>query len=238
MTAPRLWFVVPAAGCGQRMLCEFPKQYLRLAGRSMLDWTLSRCLEVPQVEAVLVCTGSEDQLFAQQSLAGHPRVRRVAGGAERAHSVLNGLRALKGQAAADDVVLVHDAARPLLSLADAQAVVAAVRAGQGAVLAQPVADTLKRAGADGLVVGTEPREGLWQAQTPQAAPYAVLLEAMEAAVAGAAAGKTELPTDEAMALEQAGVPVCLVAASQPNFKLTTPADLGLAEALLQAQGAA
>lgn len=234
-TAARLWAVVPAAGHGRRMRSELPKQYLRLAGRSMLDWTLARLLACSRIERVVVCVAAQDQLYAQQSCAGHPRVLRATGGAERAASVLAGLQALAPLAAPQDWVLVHDAARPLLHIDDLQALLAVLEeSAQGAaILAAPVADTLKRADEQGRVSGTASREGLWQAQTPQAARYAPLHAALQAAQA-----RPEAPTDEAQALEQAGEPVRLVAAQHPNFKVTTPADRRLAEALLAQELAA
>ena len=224
-----IWVVVPAAGCGKRMGCDTPKQYLSLAGHSMIDWTLSHLLQLGEVTRVVVAVAREDQQFAQQALADHLRVRRVAGGATRAESVLAGLGSLEAEAAADDVVLVHDAARPLIHPEDVRRVMAAVamHAEAGAVLATPVADTLKRATTDGRIAETVPRDGLWQAQTPQAATFGVLLPALAQVV-----DRGDVLTDEAGALEAAGVPVHLVAAAHPNFKLTTPVDMALAAAVL------
>lgn len=229
MNTRKVWVVVPAAGCGRRMGCDTPKQYLPLAGRSMLDWTLHQLLQMPEIERIVVAIAPADQQFAQLSYANSPRVQRVSGGASRAESVLSGMRGLDGAAHADDAVLVHDAARPLVHASDLQRVIDAVAAhpDEGVVLATPVADTLKRAESMARVEETVEREGLWQAQTPQAARYGVLRNAIEAAVS-----RGELLTDESGALEQAQVAVRLIAAQHPNFKVTTPQDLTLADLIL------
>lgn len=229
MRTSKVWVVVPAAGCGKRMGCDTPKQYLPLAGRSMLDWTLHHLLQMSEIARIVVAIAPADQQFAQLRYAESPRVQRVSGGASRAESVLCGLRGLDGMAQADDLVLVHDAARPLIHADDLRRVIQTVEANpaQGAVLATPVADTLKRAMAASCVDTTVERDGLWQAQTPQAARYGVLLAAIETAVA-----RGSVLTDESGALEQAQVAVQLVAAQHPNFKVTTPQDLTLADLIL------
>ncbi len=162
----------------------------------------------------------------------------VEGGAERAHSVCNGLRALEGRAADDDWVLVHDAARPALSAGDLQRL---LRHGAGdavgALLAAPVADTVKRAqdgdAADGVArcESTLPREALWLAQTPQMFRYAPLRAALERAVA-----QGRKPTDEAQAMEWQGHAALLVQAHDSNLKITTATDLLLAQAILRQRG--
>ncbi len=232
MRTHNIWVIVPAAGCGKRMGGDTPKQYLPLAGRSMLDWTLHRLLLLPEISRVTVAIAPQDQQFAQLSYAGTPRVRRVAGGATRAESVLSGLRSLDGLAHAEDCVLVHDAARPLIHPDDIRAVIQAVAQSpqEGVILATPVADTLKRSIDQTHVDGTVAREGLWQAQTPQAARYGVLRAAIEDTVA-----RGETLTDESGALESAGVPVRLLAAQHPNFKVTTPQDLSLADLIVANQ---
>jgi len=153
---------------------------------------------------------------------------RATGGAERADSVLAGLRALPASVAADDAVLVHDAARPCVRAADISRLIdLAVPAG-GGLLAAPLRDTLKRADAQGRVAATEPREARWRALTPQLFPRAALEAALVAAAAAGAA-----VTDEAMAMERAGHAPLLVEGSEDNIKVTTPADLAFAEFILQ-----
>lgn len=231
MSNTEIWAVVPAAGCGKRMGCETPKQYLPLAGRSMIDWTLKRLLQVGEIKKIVVAVAPEDQQFARLQWAEHRRVCRVAGGATRAQSVLAGLESLQHKAADDDVVLVHDAARPLVHVDDIRAVVNAVKdsTAQAAILAQPIADTVKRE-VGGFIDQTISRDHLWAAQTPQAARYGVLKAALQSALKG-----ENSVTDEAGALEASGVGVKLVASQFPNFKLTTPLDMQLAEAVLNHQ---
>lgn len=239
MSTQKVWVVVPAAGTGSRMGVETPKQYLPIAGRSMLDWTLHQLLQLSEVCRIAVAVSPGDQQFAQQALASSPRVWRANGGKTRAESVLNGLRRLADEAGDDDCVLVHDAARPLIHPDDLRSVIQGVadHPGSGVILANPVADTLKRAqtvnAVTHQVVDTIDRSGVWQAQTPQAARFGVLLPALQEAV-DADSESEKLVTDEAGALERMGIPVHLIGASHPNFKVTTPQDMRLADALLSA----
>ena len=148
----------------------------------------------------------------------------VCGGATRADSVLNGLVAISAALKPDDWVLVHDAARPCLSRAQLDALVGQVGEDEtGGILAVPVADTLKRSGADGRIEATVPREHLWQAQTPQMFRYGLLREALS---------RSRTVTDEAGAVEALGYRPLLVASDTSNLKVTYPADMALAENIL------
>ena len=164
----RCWAVVPAAGVGRRMGGEVPKQYLELLGRKVIDHSLQRLLDHPRIEAAYVALAETDDEWAGTEHAGDARVVRVAGGVERCHSVLNALHALAAHAAADDWVLVHDAARPCLSAADLDHLIRQLTDHPvGGLLGIPVQDTLKRVSADSAVEETVPRRDLWQAYTPQ-----------------------------------------------------------------------
>jgi 2-C-methyl-D-erythritol 4-phosphate cytidylyltransferase/2-C-methyl-D-erythritol 2,4-cyclodiphosphate synthase len=223
----RYWLVMPAAGSGRRFGNQ-PKQYQRLLGRTLLEWSLAPFLADARCAGIVVALAAGDDRFAALRCAGDPRVRAVTGGAERADSVRAGLAAL--QAADDDLVLVHDAARPCISSAEIDALLA--QAGQcdsGALLATPVADTLKRAGTvdSTAVAETAARDHLWRALTPQAFRARLLRRALDAA---AAAGRQ--PTDEAQAVEWLGLAPRLVAGSTRNIKVTEPGDLQLAAAML------
>jgi 2-C-methyl-D-erythritol 4-phosphate cytidylyltransferase len=223
-----LWCVVPAAGRGRRFGGDVPKQYLRLGEKPLLLHTLERLAAHPRIAGLMLVVAADDASWAQSlvEVLGKPLLR-ATGGAERADSVLAGLRALPASVAAGDAVLVHDAARPCVRAADITRLIdAAVPAG-GGLLAAPLRDTLKRAGRDGRVAATEPREARWRALTPQLFPRA----ALETALAAAAAGGIAI-TDEAMAMERAGYAPLLVEGSEDNIKVTTPADLVLAEFLL------
>ena len=225
------WAVLPAAGIGSRMGGDLPKQYIEVAGATIFEHSLRALLACPQLGAVVVALHPEDSRAAELQLLDDARVQRVAGGDQRSDSVLAGLAALVQQAAADDWVLVHDAARPCLQLEDSQRLIARVTDnGIGGILAEPVVDTLKRAGADGLVAATLDRKSLWRAQTPQMFRLGELREALEQA-----AGQGLAVTDEASAMEMAGYPVQLVAGSPRNLKVTVPADLQLATWYLQAR---
>lgn len=225
---PRCWGIVPAAGRGLRMGGEVPKQYLLLHGRSVLDHAIAALLGHAAVRAVAVAVAPEDARWRASAHAGDPRVRWVAGGAERCHSVLNALDALTDEAAADDWVLVHDAARPCLCAEDLERLVAALADHPvGGLLGVPVKDTMKRCAADGTVTDTVERAGLWHAYTPQMFRHAALRGALRAALA---AGM--LVTDESAAMERAGLAPRLVEGSPDNIKLTRPEDLPLAAFLL------
>ncbi|MFM1885102.1 MAG: 4-diphosphocytidyl-2C-methyl-D-erythritol synthase [Pseudomonadota bacterium] len=235
----RYWLVMPAAGAGRRFGSELPKQYSPLAGRSVIDCSLAPFLSDPRCRGIVVVVAGEDTVWPaiRQRCAGSVPLHDAPGGAERADSVLSGLQQLSALGAADDdLVLVHDAARPCLPRGDLDSLLRALAEGaSAALLATPLADTLKREAESGhaggtFVAQTLPRRGLWRALTPQAAPLGRLRAALQAARA-----RGEQPTDESQALEAAGVAVRLVAGSAANLKITTPADLRLAQALL-AQG--
>lgn len=216
-----VWAVLPAAGRGTRFGSELPKQYLQVAGHTVLAHSLAALFAHDAVEGAIVALSANDTDWpGWESFLGKP-VRTCTGGATRAESVLAGLNALRDSVRGDDFVLVHDAARPNLSLADLSALLERGRADPvGAILAAPVRDTLKRAGDDGGIDGTESRARLWRAFTPQLFRRLHLTRALEqAAQAGIEV------TDEAMAMERQGLRPLLIEGSETNFKITTPADL-------------
>lgn len=225
MSPQRFHAVVPAAGVGQRMAgAGRPKQYLPLAGATVLERALAPLLDHPGLDRLVVVLAPGDRTFATLTPAGDRRVVTATGGATRAESVAAGLDALADAGArATDFVLVHDAARPCLARLDIDRLLAACST-TGALLAVPVNDTLKRGDAKGRVEGTVDRSGLWQALTPQAFPLAELRSAL------AAHGRE--CTDEAQAMERAGHAVGLVEGHSANLKVTRPGDLQLAETIL------
>jgi 2-C-methyl-D-erythritol 4-phosphate cytidylyltransferase len=227
-----IWAVVPAAGSGTRFGGELPKQYLEVAGRSLLAHALDALLAHPAVAGAVLALAADDPWWpGWQERAGKPLLA-CEGGSSRAASVLAALETLPETVRADDFVLVHDAARPNLALSDLDQLLERGRADPvGAILAAPVRDTLKRAGDDGGIDATEPRERLWRALTPQLFRRLQLTRALQAA---AAAG-VEV-TDEAMALERQGLRPLLVEGREDNFKVTTPADLARFEFELSRRG--
>jgi 2-C-methyl-D-erythritol 4-phosphate cytidylyltransferase len=223
-----LWVVVPAAGRGVRFGGGIPKQYSPLLGRPMIRHTLERLAAQPRVGGLCVVLAPSDPHWPGWREIGGKPVLSCDGGAERADSVLAGLRALPASVREEDWVLVHDAARPCLRRDDMDRLLERGCAHEvGAILAAPVRDTLKRADAYGAIERSEPRERLWRALTPQLFRRMELERALESALA---AGVTI--TDEAMAFERLGRSPLLVEGADDNLKVTTTADLAIAESLL------
>jgi len=223
--------LVPAAGMGKRMGASINKQYLLLAGRPILAHTLSVFEGASFVDGIFVITPEDEIPFCRDHVVeryGFTKVRGiVAGGAERQHSVLNGLRAMEGTVADDDVILIHDGVRPFVSTDVLARATAVAREDDGALVAVPAKDTVKTV-EDGIITGTPPRETLWLAQTPQAFRYAVIRAAHEIADA-----ERFLGTDDAMLVERLGRSVRIVVGDYRNIKITTPEDMVLAEAFLK-----
>lgn len=222
------WVVMPAAGQGERVGGPVPKQYLPLLGHALILHSLDAVLSHPVVDGVVVALAARDPHWPGITCRHDKPVLTCVGGNSRAESVLAGLRALPDDVAATDPVLVHDAARPCLQRNDLTRLLAAA-AGHpvGALLGAPVRDTLKCAGADREDMGTQARDGLWRAFTPQLFARGLLTDALAQALdAGVAV------TDEAMAIERLGLRPLLVEGSEDNIKVTTPADFALAEFVL------
>lgn len=226
---PRHYAIVPAAGSGSRFGSEKPKQYLDLLGRPLIFHTLKALTACPDIERVWVVLAPDDPWWPRYDWSElGPKLETVrCGGATRAASVSNGLRAAAMVAADDDWILVHDAARPCLSAAMLDALFAELADDPvGGILAVPVADTIKRADAEQRVAATEPRDGLWQAQTPQMFRYGQLEKSLKNAMS---------VTDEAGAIEAMGLQPKLVRSDATNLKVTYPADLALAAMILRAR---
>ena len=226
-----VWGVIPAAGSGRRMAAEVPKQYLEIAGTTLLEHTVQALLACPDLRGLAVVLDPSDRRADSLSSLSDARVMRVAGGAERADSVLAGLDRLADVAGADDWVLVHDAARPCLPVAVAKSLIDTVlSANVGAILAQPMTDTVKRVDDERRIVETLDRDTLWRAQTPQMFRLQELRRALREAIEGGV-----WVTDEAMVMEAAGFPVQVVEGPASNIKVTVPEDLRLAELFLASQ---
>lgn len=227
----RFYAMIPAAGSGSRMGGSIEKQYMPLNSVPMIAHAMMVLAREPRLSKIFVVLSPTDKRWNNYAWQGWEERIEVlrCGGATRAETVLNGLEAMSGVCAADDWVLVHDAARPCLPddmLAKLLDEVADDPV--GGLLAVPVADTLKRAAAD-TVSGTRseatvPRAGLWQAQTPQMFRHGKLVEALRAA------GRDM--TDEASAIEQLGLQPRLVESDSRNLKVTYPQDLELAGLIL------
>lgn len=225
------WAVIPAAGVGKRMGADIPKQYLGLAGRTIIDHSIERLLLHPRIDGLVVALAADDGWWLDSEFSDHPDLQRVDGGAERCHSVLNALHALSDRAHAQDWVLVHDAARPLVRRDDISRLISELAEHPvGGLLGAPVRDTMKRTAQDGEILTTVDRNRLWHAFTPQMFRLGPLLSALDRAIASG-----ELVTDEAGAMERAGLSPRMIEGARDNLKITHPDDLALAELYLRLQ---
>jgi 2-C-methyl-D-erythritol 2,4-cyclodiphosphate synthase/2-C-methyl-D-erythritol 4-phosphate cytidylyltransferase len=235
--ARRVWALVPAAGRGDRFSASAPsaapKQYASLLGATVLEWSLKALLAEPRVHAVVLGLAADDAHWTKLApKLASPKLQTTTGGVNRQDTVANGLEFLADRAAADDWILVHDAARPCLTAADLRALLDVLDSGagsggsrSGAVLAAPIVDTVKRELGDHVI--TVDRAGLWRALTPQVFAFAELRHALkEAALAGLTV------TDEAQAVERLGLHPALVQGSPFNIKITRGADLATAAKIL------
>ena len=231
MTASDVWAVVPAAGIGRRFGADRPKQYLALGARPVIAHVIAKLATVPGVAGIVVAVAPADPWWDDAAGAFDATVVRVDGGDERRDSVANALDYLRAVATDGDLVMVHDAVRPCVTVPDVERLVAAARRHpHGAILAAPVCDTLKRAGPDGLIADTVDRSRLWHAFTPQIFPLGQLRAALGSAIANG-----WMVTDEAQAMECAGARPLLVEGSPGNIKITRREDLALARAWLVAE---
>lgn len=225
---PRLWAVVPAAGCGLRMQTVTPKQYLMIHDKTVIEHAINALLAFNGIECIMVALDPNDQCWANLDLSNHPKIQTVQGDAHRCESVLNGLSALQNKAAKDDWVLVHDAVRPCLSLTDINALVSQVDSHPvGGLLGAPLTATIKRCNDRNEVINTVERNELWQAFTPQMFRYETLFTALTQAV-----NTQQWVTDEAAAVEQLGLKPLMVMGAGNNIKITRPNDLAIAEKIL------
>ena len=220
--------LIPAAGTGSRMKAAVNKQYLMLVDRPVLARTIDLFEHHPRIDSIFVITPQAEIQFCRQEVVerfGFRKVRElIPGGAQRQDSVRNGIRACG--AGPDDVILIHDGARPLLAPTAIDEIIDMVGETGAALVGVPAKDTLKEV-VDGKVRMTPARDLYWQAQTPQAFRYSTIREAHEMALADGFRG-----TDDAMLVERLGKPVAMVMGSYRNIKITTPEDLALATALL------
>lgn len=220
------WAIVPAAGAGKRLGSAIPKQYLPLLGQPVIAHTLATLLQHPRIDGAVVVVDTKDGWWpdVSASLDTPKPLWQAPGGAERCHSVLNGLEVLQARADPTDWVLVHDAARPCLTVADLDRLIEQLADDPvGGLLATPVRDTLKQADSSGCVGVTVDRSHLWHALTPQMFRLGALHDALRTALA-----RGLLVTDEAAAMEAAGFSPRLIQGRADNIKITRPEDLDLA----------
>ncbi len=227
----KLWAIIPAAGSGRRFSATDLKQYQIIQDRTVLEHSVSRLNALPLAGYVLAVS-ADDHVAKSLKFKCAEKAHFCLGGAERVDSVLNALNYLSNIADPNDLVLVHDAARPCVSIENLNTLLeTALHSKQSAILAVPVRDTLKLGSTEHhSIVKTVSREQLWQAQTPQISSIALLKTALERALADAVH-----VTDEASALEYCAAPVQIVPGRSDNIKITYPEDLELARLILQSQ---
>jgi 2-C-methyl-D-erythritol 4-phosphate cytidylyltransferase len=228
----QVFVILPAAGLGTRMAGPQPKQFLALAGVPILIHSLRAFAAVERVTAIYVAVRKTEMERVQAQIAEYGfdgRVLVVEGGDSRQESVAHALAALPAEP--DDIVLVHDAVRPLIDAATIERTIDAVQEHGAAIVGLPAVDTIKqveRTAHGAIITSTIPREYVVLAQTPQGFRYGLLQRAFAEATADGFVG-----TDEASVVERAGIPVAVVHGSQVNLKITQPGDLELAEFYLR-----
>jgi 2-C-methyl-D-erythritol 4-phosphate cytidylyltransferase len=230
MNLPQAFALIPAAGMGKRMGAAINKQYLQLGGMPIVARTISIFELAPCIAGIYLVIPSEEIPYCREHVVaayGFRKVREIVpGGRERQNSVMNGLNAMGGELSRDDVVLIHDGVRPFITAGLLQQAIAAACSGDGALVAVPAKDTIKRV-SNGVVTATLERDLLWQAQTPQAFRFGIIQSAHQAAERDGFLG-----TDDTSLVERQGGVIRVVPGDYRNIKITTPEDLILAEAFL------
>lgn len=232
MITSRSIALIPAAGMGKRMGASINKQYLQLNGMPIVARTISVFEHSPLIDAIYLVIPADEIPYCRTHVVEAYGFKKIAmivpGGRERQNSVMNGLNAMREHVADDDVILIHDGVRPLITESMLHESIATARRRDGALTAVPVKDTIKVV-HNGIVNNTPPRESLWSAQTPQSFRFGKIFAAHLAAVADSFFG-----TDDASLLEHAGGEVHIVPGDYRNIKITTPEDLIMAAAFLPA----
>ncbi len=229
LSSAPLAVVIPAAGVGKRMESDCPKQYLTINQKTILEHTVSRLLSFENINKIVIALGEEDEYFSHLPIAEHPKVSTVIGGEERVDSVLAGLRAL--DQSVYEWVLVHDAARPCVSVEDIKQLVAScLERNAGGLLGYPVRDTMKKASSEDKVLCTVERTEMWHALTPQMYPLKELISAIDHGLATGVA-----ITDESSAIEAHNGTSFMIEGRSDNIKITRPTDLAMAQLILTYQ---
>lgn len=222
--------LIPAAGMGKRMGASINKQYLQLGGLPVVARTISVFEQSPLIDAIYLVIPADEVPYCQKHVVEACGFRKIAaivpGGRERQNSVMNGLKAMREHVSDDDVVLIHDGVRPLVTEDMLRQSVSTASLHDGALVAVPVKDTIKTVHGD-IVTGTPTRETLWQAQTPQSFRFGKIFRAHLSAESDGFSG-----TDDASLIERTGGEVHIIRGNYRNIKITTPEDLILAEAFL------
>lgn len=232
MKRVKAYALIPAAGMGKRMGASVNKQYLQLDGLPIVARTIAVFEQSPHIEAIYLVIPQDEISYCREHVVEACGFRKIVeivpGGRERQNSVLNGLRAMRSHLADDDVVVIHDGVRPLVTPELLRESIEVACVNDGALVAVPVKDTIKTV-RNGVVIDTPERDSLWQAQTPQSFRYVTIYDAHLAAERDGFIG-----TDDASLVERSGGAVRIVRGDYRNIKITTPEDLVLAESFLAA----
>ncbi len=220
--------IIAAAGVGQRMGSNLPKQYSTIAGRTLLEWAIDPFLNSPKIERIIVALSKDDCWFAQLAISKNPKITTAVGGAIRYQSVLSALHSLSNTASNDDWVIVHDAARPNFKLEDLNKLINTVGDHPvGGILGTPLSDSLKKVNFENSIESNIPREGLWRAWAPQIFRYGLLVSSHEKCL-----NDNYSVTDESSAIHYLGYQSLMVSGRSDNFKVTTPEDFEMMSKLL------
>ena len=224
--------LIPAAGMGKRMGASINKQYLQLDGMSIVARTISVFEQSPRIDVIYLVIPADEIPYCREHVVeacGFCKIKAIVpGGKERQDSVLNGLNAMREYVSDDDVVLIHDGVRPLVTESMLRESISTARLYDGALVAVPVKDTIKKVHG-GIVSETPAREFLWQAQTPQSFRFGKIYTAYQSAERDGFIG-----TDDASIIERTGGEVHIIRGDYRNIKITTPEDLILAETFISA----
>ena len=226
---PKCWAVIPAAGIGERVGSKIPKQYLQIAGKTILEHAISPFIDNSRIAGITVALHPQDTYFDTLDIKScSEKVHVATGGVTRAHSVFNALESFEAKLDKNDYILVHDAARPCLTMSDLDKLIdVCIQHEVGGIIGSRVTDTIKYVENDNIV-NTLDRENIWRAYTPQMFKFGVLQNAIQKAF------KNKVCiTDEASALEYAGYQPCMVEGDARNIKVTTAEDVFLAETFLK-----
>lgn len=230
MTTSKTYALIPAAGMGKRMGASINKQYLQLDGLPIVARTISVFESSADIEAIYLVIPEAEIPYCREHVVEACGFRKIVeivpGGKERQNSVMNGLRAMRPHVSDDDVVVIHDGVRPLITAALLQKSIEVARDSDGALVAVPAKDTIKTV-RDGIVFDTPDRESLWQAQTPQTFRFGIIYGAHQAAE-----NEQFVGTDDSSLVERGGGSVRIVRGDYRNIKITTPEDLVLAGSFL------
>lgn len=226
---PKCWAVIPAAGIGERVGASIPKQYLKIAGKTILAHAIDPFVKNRRIAGITIALHPHDEYFDALSIkSSSDKIQVMEGGETRAHSVLNALNSIVARMNHGDYVLVHDAARPCLTTHDLNKLIDVCMNHEiGGIIGSRVSDTIKHV-EDNNIIATINREHVWRAYTPQMFKYDLLRNAIESALKN-----NVCITDEASAIEYLGHQSCMVEGDASNIKVTTAEDIALAEIYLQ-----